>query len=138
MESHGVKRFPVLRDEEIVGIVTRTDFLAAIANLSLDRVGYADGDNEIRKSVVTALSQAAWRPCGLNVSVHEGVVTLRGTVRNDNYRKAAIVAAENVRGVKRVEDQLSRVTYPPPEDEYGGGDFVSLQAEPSTADDEPL
>jgi CBS domain-containing protein len=138
MESHGVKRFPVLRGEEIVGIVTRTDFLAAIANLSLDRVGYADGDNEIRKSVVTALSQAAWRPCGLNVSVHEGVVTLRGTVRNDNYRKAAIVAAENVRGVKRVEDQLSRVTYPPPEDEYGGGDFVSLQAEPSTADDEPL
>ncbi|EKS34329.1 SOS response-associated peptidase [Afipia broomeae] len=27
---------------------------------------------------------------------------------------------------------------PPPEDEYGGGDFASLEAEPSTDDDQPL
>ncbi len=27
---------------------------------------------------------------------------------------------------------------PPPEDEYGGGDFASLDAEPSTDDDTPL
>jgi hypothetical protein len=28
--------------------------------------------------------------------------------------------------------------YPPAEDELGGGDFVSLQEEPSTDDDQPL
>jgi CBS domain-containing protein len=138
MESRNINRFPVMRGDEIVGMVTRNDFLAAIANLSLDAVGYSDGDNEIRKSVVAVLSQAAWRPYGLNVSVHEGVVTLRGTIRSDNARKAALIAAENIQGVKRVEDQLSKVTHPPPEEDYGGGDFVSLQTEPSTADDEPL
>lgn len=138
MEARNVKRFPVMRGEKIVGMVTRADFLAAIANLSLDAGGYSDSDNQIRGAVVAALSHASWRPCALNVSVHEGVVVLRGTVKSDNARKAALVAAENVRGVNRVEDQLSKAAHPPPEEDYGGGDFVSLQEEPSTADDEPL
>jgi CBS domain-containing protein/ribosomal protein S17 len=138
MESHNVKRFPVMHGEEIVGIVTRADFLAAIANRSLVAGNYSNDDNQIRRAVIAALSQASWRPCALKVSFNEGVVILRGTVKSDNARKAAIVAAENVRGVNRVEDRLSKVTYPPPEEDYGGGDFVSLQEESSTADDEPL
>jgi CBS domain-containing protein len=138
MESHNVKRLPVMRGEEIVGIVSRADFLAAIASRSLDVRRYSDDDNQMRRAVVAALSHASWRPCALNVSVHEGVAVLRGTVNSDNDRKATIVVAENVPGVKRVEDQLSQVSYPPPEEEYGGGDFVSLQAESSAADDEPL
>lgn len=28
--------------------------------------------------------------------------------------------------------------HPPPEEDYGGGDFVSVQREPSTDDDQPL
>jgi CBS domain-containing protein len=138
MESRSIHRFPVMRGDKIVGMVTRGDFLAAVANLSLDAIGYSDSDDQIRKSAVAALSSASWCPCALNVSVHDGVVTVRGTIKSDNARKAALVAVENVPGVKRVEDQLSKVTYPPPEEDYGGGDFVSLQSEPSTADDEPL
>jgi hypothetical protein len=47
--------------------------------------------------------------------------------------------AENVPGVRQVLDHL-RVSapHPPGEEDYGGGDFVSLQRQPSTADDEPL
>jgi CBS domain-containing protein len=138
MEARNVKRFPVMRGDQIVGMVTRADFLRAIADISLDKYGSSSSDDDIRTSVVAALSQASWRPCGLNVSVHDGVVTLRGVVRNDNARKAAIIASENVRGVKRVDDQLSKITYPAPEEDYGGGDIVSLQEEPSTTDDEPL
>jgi CBS domain-containing protein len=138
MERHKIKRFPVMRGDQIVGMVTRTDFLTAIANASLDGYGVSEADEEIRASVMAALSQASWRPCALNVSVHHGVVTLRGTVRTDNARNAAIIASENVPGVRRVDDQLSKITHPLPEEDYGGGDFVSLQDEPSTADDEPL
>ena len=138
METRNVKRFPVMRGDEIAGMVTRSDFLTAIANLSLDDQASSGTDDDIRAQVVAALSQAAWRPCALNVSIHDGVVTLKGTVKNDNARKAAIIAAENISSVKRVEDQLSRLTRPPPEEDYGGGDIVSLQEEPSTADDEPL
>ncbi|WP_298105978.1 CBS domain-containing protein [Bradyrhizobium sp.] len=138
MESCNIHRFPVMRGDEIVGMVTRGDFLTALANRSLDSVGYSDDDDQIRESVVEALSHASWRPCGLNVTVHEGVVTLRGTARSDKAQTATVVAVENIRGVKRVENRLLKVDYPPPEEDYGGGDFVSLQSEPSTADDEPL
>jgi CBS domain-containing protein len=138
MESRNVKRFPVMRGEQLVGMVARADFLSAIANGSLAAGRHSEDDSRIRNAVIAALSRASWRPCALNVSVHEGVVTLRGTVKGDNARKAAVVAAENVRGVDRVKDQLSKVTYPPPEEDYGGGDFVSLQEECSTTDDEPL
>ncbi len=138
MESCNVHRFPVMRGDEIVGMVTRSDFLSALASLSLSAVGYSENDKQIRKSALAALSHAPWRPCGLNVTVHEGVVSLRGTVRSDNAHKAALVAIENIPGVRRVEDRLSGTSPPPPEEDYGGGDFVSLQSEPSTADDEPL
>lgn len=138
MDSCKASRFPVMRGDEIVGMVTRSDFLIALANRSLDAIGYSENDDQIRKSVIGALSHTSWRPCGLNVTVHEGLVTLRGTVRSDIARKATIIAAENIPGVKRVEDRLSKIDHPPPEDEYGGGDFVSLQSEPSTVDDEPL
>ena len=52
--------------------------------------------------------------------------------------RAAIVAAENVDGVKQIDDQLQIIAQPPPEEDYGGGDLVSLQEEASTTDDEPL
>jgi CBS domain-containing protein len=138
MESRNIHRFPVMRGNKIVGMVTRGDFLTALAGFSIDALDRSDIDEQIRKSAIVALSSAPWRPCALNVSVHDGVVTVRGTVKTDNARKAALVAVENIAGVKRVEDQLLRASYPPPEEDYGGGDFVSLQTEPSTADDEPL
>jgi CBS-domain-containing membrane protein len=138
MESHNVHRFPVMHGDEIVGIITRSDFLTAIVTLSPDAIGYSDSDDQIRTAAIAALSNASWRPCGLKVTVRGGVVTVRGTIKSDNARKAVLVALENICGVKRVDDQLLKITYPPPEEDYGGGDFVSLQAEPSTADDEPL
>lgn len=138
MESHGITRFPVMRDKALVGMVTRTDFMTAVASLRLGRPSPCGNDDQIRAAVIATLAHAPWRPTALNVSVHDGVVSLRGSVRSDNAHRATIVAAENVGGVKRVEDQLVKITYPPPEEEYGGGDFVSLQEEPSTEDDQPL
>ncbi|UGY26619.1 CBS domain-containing protein [Bradyrhizobium septentrionale] len=138
MESHGVTRFPVMRDKKLVGMVTRTDFMTAIANPRLEGLPSSGDDDQIRTSVIAALAHAPWRPAALNVSVHDGIVSMRGSIRSDNAHKAAIVAAENIDGVKRVEDQLVKITYPPPEEDYGGGDFVSLEVEPSTEDDQPL
>ncbi|WP_334454937.1 CBS domain-containing protein [Bradyrhizobium elkanii] len=137
MESHGVTRFPVMRDKKLVGMVTRTDFMTAIARLRLEWSSISGNDDQIRASVIAAFAHAPWRPAALNVSVNDGIVSLRGSIRSDNAHKAAIVAAENVSGVKRVEDQLVKMAYPPEED-YGGGDFVSLEQEPSTEDDQPL
>jgi hypothetical protein len=68
--------------------------------------------------------------------VHDGIVYLSGVITDERCRQAAIVAAENVPGVKQVQDELC--SYPPPEEDLGGGDIASLEREPSTIDDEPL
>ena len=136
MESLDKKRFPVMRGDEIVGMITRADLMAAVARLSRGTGACADTDDQIRSSVLAALSRASWRPCALDVTVQDAVVTLQGTVKSDHQRKAAIIAAENVPGVRRVEDQL--ITYPLPEEDLGGGDIASLEKQAPTEDDVPL
>ena len=136
MESRGVKRLPVIRGDRLVGIVTRSDFLPTIANLSRHAPAFSVADDQLRSDILAAIGQEAWRPCRLKVTVSDGIVTLSGIVRGDHARRASIVAAENVSGVREVRDNF--LNYPPPEEDLGGGDIVSLQEQPSTTDDEPL
>jgi CBS domain-containing protein len=138
MESRRVKRLPVMHGDKIVGIVTHSDFLPAIAGLVPNPESFAQDDEKIRSAVAAAIASAPWAPSGLNVSVSDGTVTLKGVSISENARQAAVVAAENVPGVKRVENRLSSMAdYPTAEADYGG-DVVSLQEQPSTTDDEPL
>jgi len=136
MESRNVKRFPVMRGNEIVGMVTRADFMAAISKLARDTGVCSYTDGQIRSSVLAALSRVPWKPYALDATVQEAVVTLQGSVKSDNERNAAVVAAENVAGVRRVYDQLT--IYPPPEEDLGGGDIASLEADASAEDDVPI
>lgn len=139
MESKGVKRLPVVRGDRLVGMVTRSDFLIPVAELARNIPNLSADDEHIRSAVSTEIGQAAWRPCKLKVSVRNGNVTLSGVVDSDKARQAAIVATENIPGVRKVIDELCNARdYPPAEEDLGGGDFVSLQEQPSTADDEPL
>lgn len=139
MERRHLNHIPVMRDGRIVGIITRSDFLSAVAGPLTGASGYSGGDNHLRRSVLAALARTPWQPIGLNVSVKDCAVTLRGVVRGENAHRAVVVTCENVPGVRRVDDRLCvQSTRPDPEDDYGGGDFVSLQMEPSTLDDEPL
>lgn len=139
MQSSRVKRIPVMRGDRMVGIVTRSDFLAAVAGLARSFPDPSAGDDRIRSDVLAAIGKAPWRPCRLNVIVHDGIVSLSGVIKKESARKASIIAAENVAGVKEVRDRLCCApAYPPPEEDFGGGDFVSLQEQPSTTDDEPL
>ncbi len=139
MEAHDIKRVPVVRGQRVVGIVARSDFLAAAARLAREAAPPRLADEDICRAVSEAIGQASWRPRRLNITAHDGMVGLRGVVNSDHARQAAIVAAENVAGVRGVIDGLcERPPYPPPEEDLGGGDIVSLQEQPSTRDDEPL
>ena len=138
METNKVKRLPVLRGNRLVGIVTRSDFLPTLADLARHAPSPSADDDLIREQVIAAIEGASWAPCRLKVTARDGVVSLSGVVASKNTRQAAIVAAENVPGVKKVLDNLEARAYPPPEEDLGGGDIASLQEQPSTTDDEPL
>jgi len=106
MEKHNIKRLPIMRGDRIVGIVTRTNLLRAVANLAREIPDPTADDDHIRDRVVRAIEQHDWRPLGLQVTVRNGVVHLHGVITDYRFRDAAIVAAENVSGVKEVHDHL--------------------------------
>ena len=107
METHGIKRIPIVRDGEVLGIVSRADLLRAL--LSREPEGQADrpSDDELRRTVIAALDKHGWTSrWPTNVFVNAGVVHLWGFVPGENVQKAYRVAAENVEGVKRVKNHL--------------------------------
>jgi CBS domain-containing protein len=106
MEKNNVKRLPVLRGDKIVGIVTRTNLLQAVASLARQVPDPTADDDHIRNRVIDALEKNDWCPFGLSVVVRDGIVHLSGVITEERSRQAAIVAAENVTGVKKVHDHL--------------------------------
>lgn len=107
MEKHNVKRLPILRGDRLVGIVTRTSLLRAVASLAKEIPDPTADDDHIRDRVTRAIEQNDWRPLDLQVNVRNGVVHLHGVITDYRSREASIVAAENVSGVREVHDHLS-------------------------------
>jgi CBS domain-containing protein len=106
MEHNNVKRLPVMRGDRLVGIVTRSNLLQAVAELARDVPDPTADDDHIRNHIITSIEKADWGPFGLGVIVRNGNVHLSGIITDERSRQAAIVAAENVSGVKKVHDHL--------------------------------
>jgi CBS domain-containing protein len=108
MESRRIKRLPVMRDRRVVGIVSRADLLHALASAAKSIPMAAPTDVTIRDQLMTELAKQPWAP-PLNATVQDGVVDLWGVVLAAHQREAAIVAAENIPGVKTVRTHVAWV-----------------------------
>jgi CBS domain-containing protein len=106
MEKNGVKRLPVMRGDKLVGIVSRSNLLQAVASVAREIPDPTADDDHIRNRVIDVLEKNNWCPFGLNVMVRDGIVHLSGVITEERSRQAAIVGAENVAGVKKVHDHL--------------------------------
>lgn len=107
MERHRVKRIPVVRGDKLVGIVTRKNLMRALASFALSAQPVAAGDAGIRERLLAELRKQSWAPVGLiDVAVKDGVVKLSGALTDERERQAIRIAAENIQGVKKVEDHL--------------------------------
>jgi osmotically-inducible protein OsmY len=91
----------------LVGIVSRADLLRSLARPAPAAETVATNDPEIRARVMAELRKQSWAPLDLiNVIVRDRTVDLQGTITDDSARQAMIVAAENVPGVRAVQDHL--------------------------------
>ena len=107
MEKHRIKRVPVVRGDELVGIVSRANLLHALAGVARDIKPATTSDQAIREALLAELARQTWAPAALmNVIVKDGIVELWGTITDERERQAVVVAAENVPGVKAVRDHL--------------------------------
>ncbi|HEX3415645.1 MAG TPA: CBS domain-containing protein [Stellaceae bacterium] len=124
MERRRIKRVPVIEGDVLVGVVSRLDLLRALLREIEAQRSEHRGDDDIREQIMAELAKAAWVPRdGLSISVKEGVVDLNGVILEEKEREALRVVAENVPGVRAVEDHLvwiepvsGTVIEPPPDE----------------------
>ena len=108
METHRIKRLPVVRNGRLLGIVCRADLLHVIAGLAQRaELPTAADDSTIREQILAGLTAETWAPrATVNPVVSNGVVHLHGTIFDERQRQALRVLAENIAGVKSVSDHL--------------------------------
>jgi CBS domain-containing protein len=107
MTRHHVKRIPIVDDGNVVGIVTRSDLLRALLKVLPGSAPADTDDEQIRQSIIAELATQKWAGKDIiDVIVNKGAVELSGAIFDERERQAAIVAAENVAGVKAVKDSL--------------------------------
>lgn len=109
MEKEDVKRLPVLTDGRVVGIVSRVDLLRTLASRQMEPMSAPpEDDAAIRATMNDVLKNEDWAQSAMvNVIVSDGVVHLWGVIDSKEQRQALRVAAENIPGVKAIEEHLS-------------------------------
>lgn len=112
LETRGIKRVPVVDGERLVGIVSRSNLVQALAAAGFSAAAAApEGDDAIRRQLLAELErQPWWRSALSNVMVTGGVVHYWGAIDTEEQRAAARVAAENVPGVRGIEDHRYRMS----------------------------
>ncbi|MFH8683018.1 CBS domain-containing protein [Streptomyces lydicus] len=101
MSASGIERLPVVDEEaRLIGMLTRRDVLRI----------FARADAEIREEVSDdILVRALWlSPTSVAVSVHDGVVTLGGSLESSGQVALAVRMTRQVDGVTAV---VNRLTY---------------------------
>lgn len=108
MERHQIKRLPVVRDGRLEGIISRANLLRALASCLPAMPAGATSDHEIRRRLDEEIARKHLAaPGAVEIVVLHGMVHLWGTLTEERTRRAIIVAAENVPGVKGVKDHLA-------------------------------
>lgn len=110
LEKNGIKRVPIVRGGNIVGIVSRRNILQAFADRASAPVEVRASDKAIHDAILDQIRALPWgKPWLLTVTVIDGTVKLWGPVDSDQQRQAIRVAAEATPGVKAVTDNLYRI-----------------------------
>jgi len=108
LERHRIKRVPILRGGKLVGIVSRSNLIQALASsMAQSSAGGTDSDRKIRLELLDRLSKQDWTDFGeRNIIVSGGIVHVWGLVGSPQERKALLALAEGVPGVVRVSDEM--------------------------------
>jgi CBS domain-containing protein len=108
LEEHGVRRLPVVRDDRLVGMISRADLLRALLPAAPPEDIVAITDETIRTDLAEGMRRQAWAHAPLLFfDVNDGVVELQGQHRSPAIRQAVSTLIANIPGVRRVIDNAS-------------------------------
>jgi CBS domain-containing protein len=111
LETNRIKRVPVLRGGKLVGIVSRANLVRTLAmTVNEPASGDETDDRTIRDKLLAELKAQKWAEVSpANITVKDGVVHLWSSYFSEQEKRALIVAAETIPGVRRVEDHMRPV-----------------------------
>jgi len=106
MERKTIKRVPILRNGQLVGIVSRANLVQAIA-ASGAKLEIPLSDSVIREKLLAHFKTLPWAHTSLiNPVVTDGIVNLWGVIDSSVERTAVRVASETIPGVRAVNDHM--------------------------------
>ncbi len=106
LERHHIKRVTVLRDDKLVGIVSRANLLQGLVAAGA-KTAASESDRDVRAAIEQTAAEAGLGVEHVSVVVADGVATMWGMVESDAERTALGLAAERVAGVRRVENNIN-------------------------------
>jgi CBS domain-containing protein len=108
LERHRIQRVPIVSDGKVVGIVSRSNLIQALASSKPASEPKSETDRSIRLELLDRLGQQQqWTDFGSrNIIVQDGVVHLWGLVSSESERKALTALAQGIPGVSDVADEM--------------------------------
>jgi hypothetical protein len=105
--THRIKRVLIVNDGKVVGIVSRSNLMQALAS-SKPAEPKSETDRSIRLELLDRLrQQQRWTDFGeRNIIVQDGVVHLWGLISSEAEHKVLTALAEGVPGVVSVSDEM--------------------------------
>lgn len=113
-DRHRIKRAPVMKGGRVAGIVSLADLLRLVLDaLQPSRPAATADDAAIRAHLLEELARERWATTvGISVEVSDGIVSLWGNIGSESERVATRVLAQNIAGVKAVEDHRVVLDFP--------------------------
>ena len=107
LDSHNIKRVPVLKDGKVVGIITRADLVRTLAGIDVKRPGQRGNDRQLESALFDKFRGQSWlNSTFINATVNNGIVELWGFAQSEDQRRALRVLVEEVEGVLEIKDHL--------------------------------
>ena len=108
LDSHRIKRVPVVQEGRLVGIITRGDLVRALSQVQISKAAKKIDNAALHKTLHDRIRTQSWiNDSYINLTVNDGVVELWGFVVTTDQHSALRALVEETDGVSRVEDKLS-------------------------------
>ena len=111
-EKHGIKRVPVVKNGQLVGIVSRANLVQALAIHGLPFFDRLEADEALREAVMSKIYKLREIGSMVDIIVDHGTVNLWGVVRTQQEKNAFRVAAEETPGVRQVKGAREPFRWP--------------------------